>query len=105
MVHPLPPETINPPAVIVSRPTSVLYGVAGLGVDEVEFPVVCAGSIESEQAVDQLKNTCRTAVLADQTLGGVVSAAYPSGERNWRNYTGGGGIQLLLVELVLTIHM
>jgi hypothetical protein len=103
-IHERPPETLNPPAVVIHRPT-VAYSVAGLGIDEVSLPLVIVGGIESEAAIDALKETCRQAVLADQTLGGTVQVGYPTEERNWRNYTGAGGIQILQVELVLTIQM
>ena len=36
---------------------------------------------------------------------GSVKASWCYQERNWRNVTGAGGIQLLLVELILTIQM
>jgi hypothetical protein len=91
--------------VVVHRPTSVAYSAAALGVDEASLPLVVVGGIETEDRIEALKDTCRQAVLADQTLGGAVLAAWPSEERNWRNYTGAGGIQLLQVELVLTIQM
>jgi hypothetical protein len=103
-VHERPPETLNPPAVVIHRPT-VTYGVAGFGVDEASLPLVIVGGIESEAALDALKETCRQAILADPSLGGSVQSGYPSEERNWRNYTGAGGIQILQVELVLTIQM
>jgi hypothetical protein len=104
-VHPAPPETLNPMCVVVHRPTSVAYSAAALCVDEASLPLVVVGGIESEDRVEALKETCRQAVFADQTLDGAVLAAWPAEERNWRNYTGAGGIQLLQVELVLTIQM
>jgi hypothetical protein len=103
-VHDRPPEIVNPPAVVVHRAT-VTYAVAALGIDEASLPVVVVGGIETEEAIDALKEMCRQAVLADPTLGGTVQAAWPAEERNWRNYTGAGGIQILQVELVLTIQM
>ena len=105
MVHERPPEIVNPMAVVIHRPQTVTYSAAGLGVDHAELPVVIVGGIEQEDAIEALKETCRRSVLADQSLGLVVAAAYPSEERNWRNYTGAGGIQLLQVELILTIEM
>jgi len=105
VVHPLPPETINPNCVVVGRPTSVTYGSFGFGIDEAEVPVMVVGGVESEEAIDGLKASCRAAVFADATLGGKVQRAVATGERNWRNYTGAGGIQLLIVELVLQITM
>jgi hypothetical protein len=95
---------LNPPAVVIHRPT-VTYSTAGLGVDEASLPLIVVGGIESEAALDALKETCRQAILADPSLRGSVQSGYPSEERNWRNYTGAGGIQILQVELVITIQM
>lgn len=104
-VFPSPPELINGPAVVVSRPTTVVYNTVGMGIDEAELPVVIASGVEQEANVDALKIQVRHAIEADRTLQGSVADAHPTGERNWRNLTGAGGTQLLLVELVLQIRM
>ena len=104
-IHLLPPETLNPPAVVIHRPTLVTYSAASLGIDEVSLPLVIVGAIEGEDAIEALKSTCRQAINANQNLGGAVQACWCESERNWRNYTGAGGIQILQVELVLSIHM
>jgi hypothetical protein len=104
-VHDRPPEIINPPAVIVSRTVQEMYNTIAFGVDDVELPIVIAGGVESDNAIDALKATCRAAVDADPTLQGSVKLATAGMARNWRNMTGAGGIQLLLVELILTIQM
>jgi hypothetical protein len=104
-VHPLPPEIINPPCVVVSRPQTVVYATAGLGIDDATLPLIVAGGVETEAAIETIKTACRQAVLADPSLGGTVQACWPGEERNWRNLTGAGGVQLLLVELVLQIQM
>ena len=104
-VHPLPPELINPPCVVVSRPQPVVYGTAGLGVDEASLPVLIVGGVETEDTIEATKTICRQTILADPTLGHVVQSCVPAEERNWRNLTGAGGIQLLLVELILTVQM
>jgi hypothetical protein len=103
--HPLPPETLNGPCVVVMRPQPVVYATAGLGVDEATLPLAVVSGIEQEAAIDSLKQQVTKAILADPTLGGLVVNCWPSEERNWRNVTGAGGIQLLLVELILMIHM
>jgi hypothetical protein len=103
-VYDRPPMTFNPLAVVIHRP-NVNYSAIAFGIDEATLPLIVASGVEQEDALDALKETCRQAVLADQSLRGAVQLAYPSEERNWRNYTGAGGIQILQVELVLTIHM
>jgi hypothetical protein len=90
--------------VVVSRPT-VMYSTVAPGIDEATLPLVIAGGIETEDKVEALKQVCRQTILADPTLGGAVPNCYPTQERNWRNITGAGGIQLLLVELILTVQM
>ena len=104
-VHPYPPDVLNPMCIVIGRPQPVTYGVAALGVDEAVLPVIIVGGLETENAVEELKDACRAAILADQSLNGAVLAAWPTEERNWRNVTGAGGIQLLTVELVLTVQM
>jgi hypothetical protein len=102
-VHGLPPETLNPPCVVVHRPVTVDYGIGGLGVDQAALPLVIVGGIESEDEIEALKTTVRTTLLADPTLGAVVFKCWPTQERNWLNRTGAGGIQLLTVELMLEV--
>lgn len=104
-VHDRPPEVLNPMCVVISRPQPVSYDTFALGVDDATVPVVIVGGVETENQVEDLKNACRKAVDADPTLGGVVRNCQPTEERNWRNLTGAGGIQLLLVELILQIRM
>ena len=74
-------------------------------IDEITLPLVIAGGIEQEEALEGFITQCRTAILADSTLQGSVQVAWPAEIRNWRNLTGAGGIQLLLAELILTIRM
>jgi hypothetical protein len=104
-VHETPPETLNPPAVVVMRPVTVSYGTAFLGIDEVQLPLAIVGALDQDDQIDALKSTVRQCVEADSRLTGVVQNAWPVEERNWRNITGAGGIQLLYVELVLQITM
>jgi len=104
-VHPRPPETLNPPAIVVGRTVTELYGVAGLAVDEVTLPVLVVGGLEQEDDIDALAAVVRQAVEADSTLKGNVVVAWANEARGWRNETGAGGIQLLHKQLILTIHM
>jgi hypothetical protein len=104
-VHPIPPEVLNPPCVVVSRPQTVSYSTAAPTIDEATLPLIVCGGIETEDAVEATKTVCRQTILADPSLAGTVQACWPSEERNWRNITGAGGVQLLLVELVLQIQM
>jgi hypothetical protein len=104
-IHPIPPELLNPPCVVVSRPQPVMYDTFAFGVDDATLPVLIVGGIETEDAIEQTKTACRTAIMNDSTLGGTVKACTPAEERNWRNLTGAGGIQLLVVELILQIQM
>jgi hypothetical protein len=104
-VHPKPPEVLNPMCVVVGRPQPVAYSTIAFSVDEATLPVVVVGGVETEDQIETLKNDCRAAIAKDPQLGGTVQAAYCTEERNWRNVTGAGGIQLLLVELILTVQM
>ncbi len=104
-VHRLPPETLNPMCIVVGRPQPVTYNTPTFSIDDATLPVMVVGGIETEDQIEALKGLCRAAVKADPTLGGVVQNAVATEERNWRNITGAGGVQLLLVELILTVQM
>ena len=104
-VHRAPPETLNPMCIVVGRPQPVTYSTPTFSIDEATLPVMIVGGIETEDQIEALKTLCRQAVAADPTLGGAVMSAVATEERNWRNVTGAGGIQLLLVELILTVAM
>jgi hypothetical protein len=100
-----PPLTLNPPALVVARPVEVLYGVAGLGVDEAQLPVVCIGPMEGEDVVDDLIAIVRAVVTVDPTLGGVVHLVTAPLERGWRAVTiGGQGSRYLAADVVLQIR-
>ncbi|HEY2302709.1 MAG TPA: hypothetical protein VGH66_12505 [Acidimicrobiales bacterium] len=104
-VHPRPPEIVNPMCVVVSRPQLVQFSAAAMGIDEATLPLIIVGGLETEDRIETLKEQCAAAVRADQTLGGAVAAAWPAEERNWLNMTGAGGVQLLRVDLMLTVQM
>ena len=100
-----PPMTVTPPFIEVHRPTLVVYANAGFGVDTAELPVLIGSGLETEDLIETMKTACRSALLANPNLGGVVAEIHAAQERNWRNQTGAGGIQLLTVELVLEVRM
>ena len=99
-----PPTTINPPAVIVARPTNVNYATASFARDEATLPVEICGSFDGDDTVDALRDQIRKAIDANPTLGGVVPSCTVTSERNWRNVTV-AGVELLAAQIVLTILM
>jgi hypothetical protein len=98
-----PPETLNAPALVVGRPTEVLYGVAGLGMDQATIPVICIGPSTGDDIVDGLIHFVREAVRADVTLSGAVPSCICTSERNWRPVRIAGA-DLLAADVVLTIQ-
>lgn len=104
-VHRSPPELVNAPAIVVSRPITVAFSTMGFSVDEATLPLVLVQGIEQEQALDDLAGVVRSTILADPSLQATVARASPTELRNWRNLTGAGGVQLLLVELILQVVM
>jgi hypothetical protein len=104
-IHEFPPEIVNFPTVNVLRPLSVVYSASAFGIDEIQLPVAVVHGIEQDDAIDALVGQCRAAVDADPSLGGAVQSCTATELRNWRNLTGAGGVQLLLVELILTVRM
>jgi hypothetical protein len=99
-----PPQTLNPPAIVVHRPTEVRYSAFSLSIDEATLPVICVGAADGEEQVDSLITLVRTAVGANKMLGGAVSSCTASVERNWRNVLI-GGIDVLEAEVTLLIEM
>jgi hypothetical protein len=98
-----PPGTLNPPAFVVARPTTVRYATFAFGVDDVELPVLCVGPLDGDDRVAELIAFARAAI-SEPTLGGVVQICYPTGERNWRAVNI-AGTDLLSAELVFSIQM
>jgi hypothetical protein len=103
-VYPKPPGTVNPPAVIVGRPSEVRYSTVAFGIDEATLPVTCVGPVDGDDAVDQLVGAVRAALLPDPSLGGVVQACWPADERAWRQASV-AGVDVLLADVNLTIQM
>jgi len=103
-VHPYPPELLNPPCLVIARVTAGSYSLNRFGVDTIELAIGIVHGLEAEWQAERLKNATRTAVMADHTIGGAVASCLVTGERNWRNYTGAGGIQLFTGELVLAVQ-
>jgi hypothetical protein len=99
-----PTFTVNPPAVVIGRPSELSYGIASFGIDSVTLPVLCMAGAELDDAVAELIEVVRDAVTADPTLGGVVAIAYATGERAWRNINVSGA-DYLAAEAVLAIEM
>lgn len=99
-----PPLTINPPAIVVGRPTEVRYAAFASGIDEATLPVACVGPLDGEDRVAQLVALVRGALAPSDQLGGVVQVAYVTGERNWRNLNV-AGTDLLAVDVFFTIDM
>jgi len=98
-----PPGTLNPPAIVVGRPSEVRYGVAALGIDECDLPVLCLGPMDGEDDVAALITLVRKAIT-DPQLGGAVQTAYPAIERNWRQVNV-AGTDLLQAEVSFVILM
>jgi len=102
-VFPKPPQTINPPAIVVGRPRLVRYATVAFSIDDVELSVLCAGPIDGDDTVDALADTVRRACLTDRTLGGTVSVAYPYEQGQWRA-SNVAGIDLLVCEVIVAIQ-
>lgn len=99
-----PPLQLNPPAVVVSRPSEVLYGTGGFGVDVATLPVICIGPQTGEDMVNALLGLVRDALKADPRLGGLVAIAHAPSERNWRAVRIGGA-DMLAADLTVEIQM
>jgi hypothetical protein len=102
-VYPAPPQTVNPPAVVVGRPAGVRFAEVAFGIDMAELPVVCVAAADGEDQAARLVGLVRQS-FPDPTLGGAVLSCVAVAERNWRNVTI-AGVDLLQVEVVLDIRM
>jgi hypothetical protein len=99
-----PPQTLNPPAVVVGRPAEVLYSVASFSVDVATIPVICIGPQEGEDMVDALIAFVRGVIADEATLAGTVQIVIAPSERNWRAIRVGGA-DLLAADVSLTVQM
>jgi hypothetical protein len=99
-----PPNTLNPPCVVIGRPNEVRFAIAGFGVDEADVPVICVAAADGEDVVDALTALVRSAVANDPSLGGVVQIADDQAQRNWRNLNV-GGVDVVQAEVELRIEM
>jgi hypothetical protein len=102
-VYGKPPATVNPPAVIVGRPSEVRYSTVAFAIDEAVLPVSCVGPADGDDTVDQLAAMVR-ASFPDPTLGGVVQACWPADERAWRQVSI-AGVDVLIADVNLSIQM
>lgn len=99
-----PPQTVNPPALIVGRPTEVRFAQPAFGVDAVVLPITCVGPADGEDYVDYLITSVRQAFPSPTNLNGAVGVVYADSEQNWRNVNL-AGVDLLLADVLLAIQM
>ena len=98
------PTSLNPPALVVGRPSDVTFAVFSFGTDLATLPVMCVAGADEENRAAELVELVRLAVTEQPSLAGVVQECTATAERNWRNNTL-GGVELVLVDCVLTITM
>ena len=98
-----PPATLNPPAIVIGRPTEVRYSTIAFAIDDCSLPVLCIGAVDGEDDVAALIDLVRGAIT-DATLGGAVQTAFPAVERNWRQINVAGA-DLLQAEVTFSIQM
>jgi hypothetical protein len=103
-VYAAPPQTLNPPALVVGRPAEVVYSVVAFSVDLATIPVVCIGPQEGEDMVDALIVFVRGVMQSDPTLAGMVQIVTAPSERNWRAIRVGGA-DLLAADVSLSVQM
>jgi hypothetical protein len=99
-----PPQTINPPCIVIARPTEVRFGLVAFGMDEADISVACVAQADGEDVVDELTAVVRAAIGNDPTLGGAVQLADDNAQRNWRNLNIAGA-DIVQAEVALTIRM
>jgi len=103
-VHSRPPNTLNPPCLVVLRPTEVRYDEVAFGIDQADISVLCVAPADGEDTADELITAVRSAVGENINLGGAVQVVDDQAERNWRNVNV-AGVDLLTVEVALQIQM
>jgi hypothetical protein len=96
-----PPQTLNPPAIVVG-PATMTYAVAGFAVDDVELTVMVIVPVGRLNDLDALARKVHDAILADSTLAGSVKVAWPIEQRNSRGVVI-AGIDLSVVDVVVRI--
>ena len=102
-----PPTTVNPPLIVVGRPSQVLYSTPSFGIDTATVPIACIGAADSDEQVDALVTIVRAIAdpaLSDITLGHVVQLVGDVAERGWRNLVI-AGVDILQATVDLSITM
>jgi len=103
-VHQYPLRIVNPPSVTVSDP-SVSKNTGGYGIDVATVPLVVVCGYEDTAGAIAITGAIFSALGPSTNLGGAVFECHPTEERNWRNFTGAGGVQLLLVDVMVEVKM
>jgi len=100
-VHTEPPQTLNPPCVVIG-PTSRPFSTAALSVDEVDVAVMLVQPVGRLTDLDAMAQDVADVIVVDPTLGGVVRAAYPYDQRNTRGVVV-AGIDLTVADLTVKV--
>jgi hypothetical protein len=110
--HDTVPDSLNPPAAIVSLPTAIEYDLAmSRGLDKVTYPITVVVSRASERSgQDKLDAYCnssgstsiKTAIEGDKTLGGTASTCRVS-EVSRVGELEVGGITYLAAEFLVDV--
>jgi hypothetical protein len=99
-----PPFTLNAPSIVIARPTEVRYSEAAFSIDAAAVVVTCVGGADDDETVSDLIGVVRSAIAADESLGGTVALCVPMSERNWA-HVNVAGADLLRADVVLDIQM
>jgi hypothetical protein len=99
-----PPSTINPPALVVQYPQTVVKWAPTFITDTATWSVMGAVGLEQSDELDSMLNTVAEAVRADPTLAGAVQVSKVTEIHNWR-IVAVGGIEVLAAEVVLESRM
>jgi hypothetical protein len=97
-----PPSTLNAPAYVVSYERRVDFDQAAFAVDRVEQLVLAVAGLGERYRVNTMLNQAKTALAADQTLGGIVGSLKVTTAEHYHQL-GIGGADFLAADLILEI--
>jgi hypothetical protein len=98
------PFTLNAPSIVIGRPSEVRYSEVAFSIDMATVPVTVVAGADQDETAAELIAVVRSAIAADESLGGVVPSCVPTSERNWA-HVNVSGTDLLRADVVLDIRM
>jgi hypothetical protein len=99
-----PPPTMNPPALVVQLPTTVVPSSPTFGTDTATWTVLAAVGADQADGLDDLLRSASAAIKLNPRLDGATQLTRVTEWRDWR-LMAVAGAELMVAHLVLETRM